>query len=227
MDSRLAQLKGPQKVAPASGPAEDREEYSQLILRPGSRSKKGDEVKKLVQGRQYVPLEEMNDGTQPGTFSVAVVVDRGGVQQTKNGKKYVCLKLTNLEKYDRERVRKSFGAMSSESAKMQINKLYNNNMYRVVSIMCFGDSAGPVHKSSVPGTVVALIGPKFFASKPGAETQKHTTFLVDNVSQLVPIGYSFDYNICCGQDSNPRNPHAKTPCYNFVNSSVEKMCDRH
>ena len=49
-----------------------------------------------------------------------------------------------------------------------MNKLYNKNMYRVVNIMCFGDSATKVFKICVPGNVVALLQPKFMPAKPGA-----------------------------------------------------------
>jgi hypothetical protein len=64
-------------------------------------------------------------------------------------------------------VRKSLELVSAETAKIQMNKLYNKNMYRVISIMCFGDAANKVFKICQPGTILAILNPKFMPSKTG------------------------------------------------------------
>jgi hypothetical protein len=103
-------------------------------------------------------------------------------------------------------------------------RLYNNNMYRVLNIMCFGDSAPAVFKLCQPGVVMALIAPKFMPAK-GEESL--WSYAIDSEQSFLQIGYSFDYDICKGQDSNPRTPAVKAQCYTFVNKAVEKLCDRH
>lgn len=80
-------------------------------------------------------------------------------------------KVSDLEKYDREKVRKSLENISAETAKIQISKLYNKNMYRVIDVMCFGESAHKVFKITQPGTIVALLNPKFMPAKPGMNTE--------------------------------------------------------
>jgi len=43
-------------------------------------------------------------------------------------------------------------------------------MYRVITLMCFGECAVKIHKMAQPGTVLACMAPKFMAHKPGTET---------------------------------------------------------
>lgn len=161
-------------------------------------------------------------------FSVGVVVDRTGVLTSKNGKKFISVKFSDLQKFDREKVRKSMAqTLGPDSAKIQMNKLYNKNMYRVITIMCFGDSAVKIAKVCLPGTVMAVIGPKFMPAKAGQNEDQHLTYTIESDANLVQIGYCFDYDVCKGQDSNPRTPSVKCPCIQFVNKSVERMCDRH
>ena len=105
-------------------------------------------------------------------------------------------------------------------------KLYNKNMYRVINVMCFGDHAGKVHKVCQPGSIIAVLNPKFMVAKTGNE-ESLNTYTIESDSHLVLIGYSFDYDVCRGEDSNPRTPSVKTGCINFVNKSVEPLCDRH
>lgn len=75
-------------------------------------------------------------------------------------------------------------------------KLYNKNMYRVINVMCFGDAASKIHKMCQPGTVLAILSPKFFPSKAGEE--QLLSFTIDSEKNLVQIGYSFDYDVCKG-----------------------------
>lgn len=65
-------------------------------------------------------------------------------------------------------------------------------------------------------------------AKPGqSDEMQHLSFSIDSESHLLLIGYSFDYDVCRGLDSNPRTPQVKLACMSFVNKAVEKLCDRH
>ena len=68
------------------------------------------------------------------------------------------------------------------------------------------------------------MSPKFM---PGKADEPLLSFSIESDNSIIQIGYSFDYDVCKGQDSNPRTPSVKCPCITFVNKSVEKMCDRH
>jgi hypothetical protein len=50
-------------------------------------------------------LEGVKDTSCQGSFTVGVVTDRSGVLTSKNGKKFISIKLSDLEKYDRVKVR--------------------------------------------------------------------------------------------------------------------------
>jgi len=71
-----------------------------LLLRKGSRVIEADAFIKAVGGRSYTPLEELAAQSK-GVFTVAVVVDRSGVQTAKSGRKYITVRLSDLQKYDR------------------------------------------------------------------------------------------------------------------------------
>lgn len=160
-------------------------------------------------------------------FSVGVCVDKSGVMSSKNGKKFLSFKITDLQKHDRELVRKSLSKMTPESAKIQMSKLFNPNMYRVINLMCFSENAAKIHKLLQIGSVYAIIAPKYMPAKPGDHQTQLYTYTIDNENNLVQLGYSQDYDVCKGQDSNPRTPAVKTNCCTFVNKSIEKLCDRH
>lgn len=55
---------------------------------------------KAVGGRSYTPLEELSTQTK-GVFTVAVVVGRSGVQTAKSGRKFITIRLSDIQKYDR------------------------------------------------------------------------------------------------------------------------------
>ena len=76
---------------------------------------------------------------------MGVVVDRSGVLQSKNGKRFMTFKVSDLEKFDLQKVRKSIASQSAESQKTHM-KQFNSNGYRVVSLMVFGDQASACHK---------------------------------------------------------------------------------
>ena len=95
--------------------AESVEVYSQLIMRDGSRKIKHDALMAKVNRRAYVPIDQVDSKEQlspsglvktgKGFFTIGVVVDKSRVLESKAGKKFVILKLSDLEKYDMPKVR--------------------------------------------------------------------------------------------------------------------------
>ena len=91
------------------------ETYSQIILREGSRKIKQDELDVKVNRRKFVQFEQLDSkeqldagglvSSQKGLFTIAVVVDKSRVLESKSGKKFIILKLSDLVKYDMPKVR--------------------------------------------------------------------------------------------------------------------------
>jgi hypothetical protein len=52
------------------------------------------------------------------------------------------------------------------------------------------------------------------------------TFCIESEASVLKIGFSNDFDICGGQNVD-RQTSAKETCHNFVNKSVEKLCERH
>jgi len=106
MDIRLERIeKQKPKPKPVTVVDTDREENSRLLLRAGSRVIAEDEFKRAVGGRLYCGLDSLQ--TQGGIYTVGVVVERSGVLQSKNGKRFMTFKVSDLEKFDLQKVRKS------------------------------------------------------------------------------------------------------------------------
>jgi hypothetical protein len=84
-------------------------------------------------------------------------------------------------------------------------KGFNQNGYRLVTVMAFGDHAGDVHRKVQPGSIIALLNPKEMT---GREDQGFT-YSLETVKNIVVIGYSEDYEVCKGQDRNARNRDVK------------------
>jgi hypothetical protein len=60
----------------------------------------------------------MDENVKANTYTVGVVVDRTGVMTSKAGKKFVSVKFSDLQKYDRTLVRNQYSKVSSETAKI-------------------------------------------------------------------------------------------------------------
>ncbi len=97
-----------------------------------------------------------------------MVVDRSGVQTAKSGKKYISVRLSDLQKYDRQKVLQSFAGLSEANTKAQM-KIYNKNMYRVINVMAFGDFSTIVYRICQPGTILAILQLKHLPPRPGSD----------------------------------------------------------
>jgi hypothetical protein len=65
-----------------------------------------------ISGRLYCGLDSLK--TAGGIYTIGVVVDRSGVLASKNGKKFMSFKLSDLQKYDMAKVRKSFASKTED-----------------------------------------------------------------------------------------------------------------
>ena len=81
--------------------------------------------------------------------------------------------------------------------------------------MAFAESALKMQKIS-PGTVVALLNPKQMP----AHDKGATSYCIESPEAVLAIGSSEDYDVC-------RAINTATPCYQFLNKSIEKICDNH
>jgi len=91
------------------------EAYSQIIMRDGSRKITHDALMAKVNRRAYVPIDQVDSKQQlspsglvktgKGFFTIGVVVDKSRVLESKAGKKFVIVMLSDLEKYDMPKVR--------------------------------------------------------------------------------------------------------------------------
>ena len=80
--------------------------YSQIIMREGSRKIKHDSLMAKVNRRAYIPFDEVDSKHQlspaglvktgKGFFTIGVVVDKSRVLESRAGKKFVILKLSDL-----------------------------------------------------------------------------------------------------------------------------------
>ncbi len=91
------------------------ETFSSILLREGSRKIKQDSLEAKTNRRTFIPFDQLDSKEQlsstglvengKGFFIIAVVVDSSRVLESKNGKKFVILKLSDIVKYNMEKVR--------------------------------------------------------------------------------------------------------------------------
>jgi len=93
---------------------------SGIILRSQSRVATEDEVRLKANGRVFVPIEEVDrhdvrlkysvNLQSQGFFTTGVLCDVAPPMTSKNGKKFSILKLTDLVKYDLNKVKQVLAA---------------------------------------------------------------------------------------------------------------------
>jgi hypothetical protein len=108
MDNRLEKIrknKNPNKL-----PSDDIEEYTGLILRQGSRKMTHDQVISHSNKRTFIPIEDLDSpessfSITKGFFTIGIVVDKSGVKTSKKGSDFCIFKLSDLQKYDMNKVK--------------------------------------------------------------------------------------------------------------------------
>ena len=129
-------------------------------------------MQKVTHRRKFVSLEKIDSaemtsstglvgGAGKGIFTVGVIVDRIGVLNSKAGKKFSILKLSNLVKYNVVKVKEHLARVlkNDEDGQKIALRAFNADAYKTVSFMAFGESALPA-KNINSGTVVAIMNPK-------------------------------------------------------------------
>ncbi len=156
-----------------------REKYTGLLLQ--KRLLNEDDIDIHTAAREFIPIEKL-DQTMPqiggvkAFFTIGVVVDVSGPFQSKSGKQFSTLKLSDLVKYDLNKVRKLLETIAKsqysgnqEGAQEFVKlseKSFNSNGYKTLKIMAFQEAATPIAKLNV-GTIVGLLNPKVMRTQPG------------------------------------------------------------
>mmetsp|Transcript_18862 Transcript_18862/g.25582 ORF Transcript_18862/g.25582 Transcript_18862/m.25582 type:complete len:173 (+) Transcript_18862:619-1137(+) len=160
-----------------------------------------------------------------GFFTVGVIVDKIGVLTSKGGKKFTILKISDLVKYNMNRVKDSLlkTYASDQDGFKQAMRSFNSDGYKTFSLMAFNESALPA-KNLPSGTVIAILNPRLLPANTSSEKQQGVTFAMDTIDAVVEIGFSRDFNICLRTTVHPVS-QKEIPCHRFVNTSVEKICE--
>jgi len=74
--------------------------------------------------------------------------------------------------------------------------------------------------------MIGLLNPRVMQNKAGAEQDHGTSFCIESEASFLQIGFAADFDVCRGHSVKP-NTSENVPCYNFVNGSVERLCERH
>lgn len=93
-----------------------REERSGILLRKGTRCASEDEIlAKVSTHREFVPIEQMDDfatrskyqtlAHSHGFYTIGVLTDASPLMTSRNGKKFGIFKITDLVKYDLNKVK--------------------------------------------------------------------------------------------------------------------------
>ena len=209
------------------------ETYSQIILREGSRKVKQDELDVKVNRRTFVQFDQLDSkeqlsstglvSSQKGFFTIAVMVDKSRVLESKHGKKFIILKLSDLVKYDMSKVRqlieKEF--KNDPGAQKEALKVYNAEGYKTINFLAFGESLTLPFSKIVAGTVLAVLNPRLMRPQQKESTgkaggaggpldtfvkktpdQEHS-FSIESENAIIKIGTSKDFNICAEHSVHP------------------------
>jgi hypothetical protein len=100
-----------------------------------------------------------------GMFTVAVIVDKSSMRTSQNGKGYMFMIVSDLERLDSLKLQRQMettykGNRDEVKAAM---KSYSNG-YKIAKFMSFGDSAKKT-LDLLPGTVIAILNPKKLENK--------------------------------------------------------------
>lgn len=137
-----------------------------------------------------------------GFFTIGVVTDKSQVITSKKGKKFSILKISDLTKYDLNKLKamneqqEKGGAQKVDDTKNAM-KSYTANGYKQVTLMCFGPEVSNYVQNLRVGCIVLVLNPKYLKPK---ESNGHQ-FSLESPAQFEIIGYSQDYDICKGRNA--------------------------
>ena len=198
-----------------------------------------DELRVNAQGRVFVPIGNMDhyDVRQKnfqanqtvGCYTIGVLTDVSPVQTSKKGTKFCIMKLSDLNKYDLNKVKPTYTtqlekieASKREAEIKALLKAFTPGGYKQVHLMVFGESALEVSKIKC-GCVLQILNPMLMTAR--REEYGHS-FSINSEAQYNLVGYSNDYDICTGMQMAIASGE-RFRCRAFLNKSVETICDRH
>lgn len=127
-----------------------------------------------------------------------MLTDKTAAMPSKKGSKFAIFKLTDLVKYDLDKVKKYLDSQGDkEEAKLAL-KSFTPNGYKQMSVMAFGTEIALSMQNIKAGCIVMVINPKLMKSN-GDSDKNGITFCIDSEAQVEIIGYSEDYNVCNGR----------------------------
>jgi hypothetical protein len=111
MDLKLAKLKAVKQQAKEQNIVTEAvqcmEKSTGLILRPGSRMIKEDDLDIATRNREFIPIERIDTiieqngfASTHAFFTIGVLIESSGLIKTKNGKALKVLKYSDMIKYD-------------------------------------------------------------------------------------------------------------------------------
>lgn len=112
-----------------------------------------DDIEIYTSRREFLSLEKM-DYTILGSsilrayFTIGVIIEISAVRESKNGKPYAFMKISDLVKYDIMRAKKMIEAKFKEDdvLRKQLERNFTQNGYKTLKIMAFGEAASAVSK---------------------------------------------------------------------------------
>jgi len=144
--------------------------------------------------------------------------------------------VSDLLRHDSLKLNKSLeAAFPDRELLAQAKKSYSQS-YKIMKVMAFSEAAKKALDFK-PGSIVAILNPKKLESqrddnlatiqqKVPTKKKEQVTYCIDNENSVVYLGYSQHYGVCDGKTEHPATK-IMYPCRHFVNSSIEKACERH
>ena len=171
-----------------------------------------------------------------------------GPYKSKSGKQFSILKVSDLVKYDIQKVKKVLEAQALQNRQLHgeteeqsvewlrmSEKQFNSNGYKTLKIMAFQEVATPISKLTI-GTVVGVLNPRVMKQQAGVDSKDNAiTFSIELEAQVFKIGFSEELTFCKGVPQTGSlnlglpvlTSSLSTQCRNFMNKSVESLCDTH
>lgn len=213
---------------------------SGILLRDGTRVATEDEILARSNKRDFIEIEKIDQlevrskyatlSQSHGMFTIGILTDKSPPINSKIGKKFMVFKISDLVKYDIDRVRtylqEKFGKGENMDEMKITMKSFTPSGYKNISFMAFGDSQLQIQNVRA-GTILAIISPKLMK----ANADYGVSFSVDSEAQILMIGYSQDYSLCKGKSATSSVVNGMMnqvfACRSFLNKSVETLCERH
>lgn len=158
--------------------------HSGIIIRKGTRTITEDEIKVAAGSRHFIDVmsmdmfesrsEQAKLQQSQGFFTIGVVTESSPPIAGKSGKQFSIMKITDLIKYDMNKVRLQLTEHLEDKIKKSVCdkdeiktalKSFTTNGYKQIKIMCFEESATELTHLR-PGVIIQLINPRLMKVDP-------------------------------------------------------------